>query len=61
MLAGKYATDEYLEKYGLAGEYKMIGHAVRNGDLGLLEDILDKNCQMYIQSGVYLALEKLRF
>lgn len=37
MLAGKYATDEYLDKHGLAQEYKLIGHAVRNGDVGMLE------------------------
>ena len=61
MLGGKYPTDQYLEKHGLAAEYKVIGQAVRNGDLGLLEETLEKNCQTYIESGVYLALEKLRF
>ena len=61
MLAGNYPTDEFLESHNLAAEYKAIGHAVRGGDIAHLEELLDKNCQIYIQSGVFLALEKLRF
>ena len=61
MQIGKFPSDAYLKQVNLYKEYASIGEAVREGNVGALEKALERNSHTYIQSGVYLALEKLRF
>lgn len=49
-----------MKEVNLYEEYGVIAEAVANGDIRALEKQLDGNMELYIQSGVFLSLEKLR-
>lgn len=42
-------------------EYAGISIACMEGDIQLFEESIDANMQIFISSGVYLAVEKLRY
>ena len=56
---GKFPKTKFLNENGLS-EYNHIVQACQNGDIGSLEQAIEKNMEIFIQSGVYLAIEKLR-
>jgi len=60
MQIGKLPSPEFLKEQDLFEEYGGIAEAVMKGDIKALEKQLDINMQVYIQSGVFLSLEKLR-
>lgn len=60
MIKGTYPTAALLEKYELKSEYGDIVQAVIGGDLGALEDALNKNQDIFVQSGVFITIERLR-
>uniref|UniRef100_H2ZDA2 PCI domain-containing protein 2 n=1 Tax=Ciona savignyi TaxID=51511 RepID=H2ZDA2_CIOSA len=59
MLLGRLPTLELLHTHNL-NQFADIVRAVRTGDVQLLNKALIKNETFYIQTGVYLILEKLR-
>ena len=61
MLIGKFPSKEYLQRFHLEDTYWGIVDGCMKGDIALLEKEIDKNMQVFIQSGVYFALEKLRY
>lgn len=61
MLIGKFPSREYLQRYDLEDTYWGIVDGCIKGDLAAFEREIDKNMQVFIQSGVYFALEKLRY
>ncbi|XP_002128926.2 PCI domain-containing protein 2 [Ciona intestinalis] len=59
MLLGRLPTLELLHQHDL-NQFADIVRAVRTGHVQLLNEALIKNETFYIQTGVYLILEKLR-
>lgn len=59
-MKGNYPTEALLEKYELKSEYGDVVQAVVAGDLGALEAAITKNQDLYVQSGVFIIIEKLR-
>ena len=59
MLVGKFPTKQFLTKYKLDKEYEGISESCMNGDIASFEKHMDQNMQLFIESGVYFALEKL--
>lgn len=60
MNKGIYPTEELLTKFDLKSEYGDIVTACIRGDLGMLESALIKNQDSFIQSGVFITVERLR-
>ncbi|KAG2449210.1 hypothetical protein HYH02_005957 [Chlamydomonas schloesseri] len=59
MLLGVLPRPELLQRYGLT-EYEPIRRAVAGGDLALLLATLEENQVRFIQTGVFLLLDKLQ-
>ena len=59
MQVGKFPTSDFLKQNGLT-EYNEVIQACIEGEIGNLEAAIEKNMSIFIQSGVYLAVEKLR-
>jgi len=59
MQVGKFPTMDFLQENGLT-EYNPVIQACIEGEIGNLEAAIEKNMEIFIQSGVYLAVEKLR-
>ncbi|RXI06059.1 hypothetical protein DVH24_018101 [Malus domestica] len=55
---GILPNDWLLEKYNLV-EYRNVVQALKSGDLQLLRHALEEHEDRFLQSGVYLVLEKL--
>ena len=60
MNKGNYPSLDLLKKFDLVNEYREIVNACVKGDLGLLEKTLLINQDIFIQSGVFITVEKLR-
>ena len=60
MHKGNYPSKELLTKFDLATEYGDIVKACLQGDLAKLEEALLKNQDSFIQSGVFITVERLR-
>ncbi len=60
MNKGNYPTNEMLKKYDLEAEYSQVVQACISGDLGMLEKALITNQDSFIQSGVFITIERLR-
>ena len=61
MLIGKFPSNQFLQQYELAEVYWPFCEAVEEGDMKKFEDHLDAQMSALIQSGVFLAVEKLRY
>jgi myosin heavy subunit len=61
MLIGKFPTKEFLQRFHLEDTYWGIAEACMRGDISSLEKSIETNMQVFIRSGVYFALEKLRY
>ena len=59
MTYGKFPTPKMLEQYDLT-EYQEVIDACLSGNMVALEDSLEKNCEQFINSGVFTVIEKLR-
>mmetsp|Transcript_4672 Transcript_4672/g.7943 ORF Transcript_4672/g.7943 Transcript_4672/m.7943 type:complete len:405 (-) Transcript_4672:284-1498(-) len=60
MLIGIFPSKQFLDQFNLTQEYYLLGQACQRGELKEFEDNLDKHMSTLIQSGVFLAVEKLR-
>jgi hypothetical protein len=60
LLRGRLPSARLLQCYRLR-PYEQICQAVLRGDLKLFDAILERNQQLFIQSGVLFTIEKLRF
>lgn len=60
MNKGNYPTEALLNKFDLTAEYGDIVKACIKGDLGLLESAILQNQDSFIQSGVFITVERLR-
>lgn len=60
MNKGNYPSEELLSKYDFKGEYGGLVRACVNGDLAALEKELLENQDRFIQSGVFITVERLR-
>lgn len=60
MLIGKFPTNKFLQASDLAGEYEQISKACMDGDIIIFEAEIDKNMSIFLKSGIYFAIEKLR-
>lgn len=60
MIKGNYPSADLLKKFDLASEYGDIVQACLKGDLASLEQALLKNQDSFIQSGVFITVERLR-
>jgi len=60
MIKGTFPSEALLDKFKLKGEYSDIVQAVVAGDLAALEQAITKNMDCYVQSGVFITIEKLR-
>jgi len=59
MLLGTLPTHELLTQNNLR-EFRPIVHAIRTGNLGLMEDALAKYEFFFVRTGIYLLVEKLK-
>jgi nuclear mRNA export protein PCID2/THP1 len=60
MQIGSFPSDQMLTEFDLVNEYSGIRDACISGDIQTLESEIEKNMQIYLSSGVYLTVEKLR-
>lgn len=58
---GLLPTSRLLDKYSLTDLYQPFVNAMRVGDARAFEGALSKNMDFFVQRGVYLLLERLRF
>lgn len=54
-----FPSKKLLQKYQLS-QYISVSEACIQGNMSQLEDSIDDNMQDFVQTGVYLAIEKLR-
>jgi len=59
MLLGTLPTHELLTQNNLR-EFRPIVHAIRTGNLGLMEDALSRYEFFFVRTGIYLLVEKLK-
>ena len=59
MINGRFPSRELLERYGLV-EYIDVTVAAMKGDMQALEQCISQNMDLYIQSGVFTVIERLR-
>lgn len=59
MNLNKFPTEVLLKKYQLV-EYQDLAESCMNGNLGKFEETIETYMDVYVQSGVFLAVEKLR-
>ena len=60
MLIGKFPDQSFLNQFELQ-EYQGISEACQAGDLKKFEEYQEEHMSILIQSGVFLAVEKLRY
>jgi len=60
MNKGNYPSPDLLRKYDLEQEYLDIVRSVTDGNLAALEKAMNKNQDSFIQSGVFITMERLR-
>lgn len=59
MINGRFPSQTLLERYGLS-EYIEVNDACLKGDMQSLEQAISANMDQYIQSGVFIVVERLR-
>jgi len=59
MLMGQIPKQELLMQNGLR-EYRAVVHAMKTGNIGLMDDALAKHEYFFVKSGTYLIIEKLK-
>ena len=60
MNKGNFPSEDLLQRYELAGEYSDVVKACIKGDMMALETTLTLNQETFIQSGVFITVERLR-
>ena len=61
MLHGIFPKSSFLQKYGLNEYFEEISEAVKLGDIKEFEKLSNERMQIFINSGVYLAISKLKY
>ena len=59
MINGRFPSRELLERYGLS-VYLDVKIAALKGDMQALEQCIKQNMDLYMQSGVFTVIERLR-
>ena len=59
MAIGRCPTIKLIEQYQLV-EYKELVGACLQGDMAALEESIERNMDIYIQSGVFTVLERIK-
>jgi len=59
MLLGKLPRTELLMQNNLR-EFRPVVHAIKTGNLGLMEDAMAKHEFFFVRTGIYLLVEKLK-
>lgn len=61
LLVGRAPSARLLAKYGLVDQFGALVRAIRTGSLRLFDEGLARQQEFFVQKGIYLILERLRY